>query len=169
MFEVDEATTEGKVKRFLILVAALTMTLTMALPAAAITDGEPAGDAHPEVVLIIMDVGGEPTWRCSGTLISPTMVLTAGHCASNFPGDPATGFRVFTESDVDNGDNDYPYGTGNNTVEAIRWAAHPEYENAPFFFNDVAMLVSKLSTTACASFLVSRTFATSSIRSAFFI
>ena len=48
--------------------------------------------------------------------------------------------RIFTESDVQNGDNNYPFGDGNNTIEAVRWAAHPDYPNAPFFVNDVGMI-----------------------------
>ena len=126
-------------RRLSVLVAALTMPLTMALPAPAIADGEPTID-HSEVVLILMEVGVEPMYRCSGTLIWRTMVVTAGHCTSNYPDDPFTGMRVFTEADVDGGDNDYPYGTGNNTVEAKRWAAHPDYETAPFWFHDVGMI-----------------------------
>ena len=61
-------------KRLLVLVAALTMALTMALPASSITNGEPTTE-HSEVVLILMDVGGEPAFRCSGTLMSPTIVV----------------------------------------------------------------------------------------------
>ncbi|HEV2749756.1 MAG TPA: hypothetical protein VGV12_04420, partial [Gemmatimonadales bacterium] len=36
-----------------------------------ITNGTLDGDAHPAVVLIIMDVAGTPAFRCSGTLIAP--------------------------------------------------------------------------------------------------
>ena len=117
-------------KRLFAVLIAVIVLLVAAVPAAAITDGELDGDGHPHVVLIIMDVGGEPMWRCSGTLISPTVVLTAGHCVSNYPDSPATGFRIFIESDVQNGDNTYPDPGGPNSIEAAAWAAHPLYETA---------------------------------------
>jgi len=130
----------SRLRRVVVLAVALLMMLVLVGPASAITNGELDGDDHPHVVLILMDVGGEPAFRCSGTLISPTYVLTAGHCTSNFPGEPFTGMRIFTESDVDNGDNTYPDAGGPNSIEAIRWAAHPSYEDAPFFVNDVGMI-----------------------------
>ena len=34
-------------------------------------------------------------YRCSATLLSPTVVLTAGHCTSNYPDEPYSGMRVF--------------------------------------------------------------------------
>lgn len=101
--------------------------------------GHLAGDDHPAVVLIIADVGGSPAWRCSGTLIAPDVVLTAGHCVGE-PGE-VSGMRIFTEADVQNGDNDYPWGGGNNTVEAVDWASHPDYTNAAFFRHDVGVMV----------------------------
>lgn len=123
----------------------LTLVLVLAATgiASAITDGELDGDGHPMVVLLVMDVDGEPAYRCSGTLLSPTVALTAGHCASNYPDPEYTGIRIFTESDVDNGDNNYPYCNESdiNCVEAISWAAHPEYPTAAFYYNDVGVVV----------------------------
>ena len=117
----------------------LTLTLLFSVVgvASAVTDGELDGDDHPQVVLILMEVDGEPAFRCSGTMLTPTYVLTAGHCAGA-PGE-FSGMRIFTESDVDNGNNNYPL-SGPNSVEAVRWAAHPDYPNFPFYFNDVGMI-----------------------------
>jgi len=43
-----------------------------------ITNGTLDGNAHPAVVLLVMDVAGSPAFRCSGTLIAPKVLLTAG-------------------------------------------------------------------------------------------
>jgi V8-like Glu-specific endopeptidase len=117
------------------------MMLVLVMPADAVKYGELDGEDHPHVVLLIMDVGGSPTYRCSGTLLSSTVVLTAGHCTSNYPYGEFTGIRVFTESDVQNGDNNYPFGGGNNTIEAVEWYTHPEYKDAPFFYHDVGIVI----------------------------
>ncbi|MFC1996718.1 trypsin-like serine protease [Chloroflexota bacterium] len=126
------------------LIALLTAIAVLAIAVSsvgAITDGELDGEDHPHVVLLLMEVGGEPMYRCSGTLLSPTVLLTAGHCTSNYPDEPFSGMRVFTESDVENGANSYPYA-GNNSVEAVSWAAHPGYETEdPFYFHDVGIVV----------------------------
>jgi V8-like Glu-specific endopeptidase len=117
-----------------------TLLLSTASVSVAVTDGDPDGNDHPQVVLILMEVGGEPMYRCSGTLLSPTVVLTAGHCTSNYPDEPFSGMRVFTESDVQNGNNNYP-DAGPNSVEAASWAAHPLYATAPFYLHDVGVVV----------------------------
>lgn len=125
-------------KKYLFVLLSVIAILAIAVfPVGAVTDGEPDGDAHPHVVLIIMDIDGSPAYRCSGTMIAPTFVLTAGHCAGE-PGE-FSGMRIFTESDVQNGDNNYPF-PGNNTIEAVNWAAHPDYPYASFIFNDVGMI-----------------------------
>ena len=104
----------------------------------SITDGTLDGNGHPGVVLIVMDIAGEPAYRCSGALISPTVVLTAGHCAGE-PGE-FSGLRVFTESDVQNGRNNYPYA-GPNAIEAKEWHSHPQFTEAQFYLHDVGVVV----------------------------
>jgi hypothetical protein len=124
----------------LTLAALVVVTLTRTQ---AVTDGKLDGNAHPAVVLLLMEVGGQPAFRCTGTLLSATVLLTAGHCTNNFPGSPYTGMRVFTESDVQAGigtTNNYPFA-GPNSVEAIAFAAHPLYETAPFFVHDVGVVI----------------------------
>jgi secreted trypsin-like serine protease len=109
----------------------------------AVTDGKVDGNAHPAVKLLLMEVGGQPAFRCSGTLLSPTVFLTAGHCTNAFPDAPYTGMRVFTESDVQAGighTNNYPFA-GPNAVEAVSWAAHPLYETGSFVLHDVGVVI----------------------------
>jgi len=127
-------------KLFVIFVLVMILALVSVNVGFAVTDGELDGENHPNVVLLLMEVGREPMYRCSATLLSPTVVLTAGHCTSNYPDEPYSGMRVFTESDVQNGNNNYPYA-GPNSVEAASWAAHPLYETAPFYFHDVGVVI----------------------------
>lgn len=102
-----------------------------------ITYGSPTGVAHPEVVLIVMDENNAPAYRCSGTLISPLGVLTAGHC-TGAPGE-FSGMRILTESDVQRGNNNYP-NAGPNAREATAWHTHPQYTSEAFYLNDVGVI-----------------------------
>ncbi len=115
----------------------------------AITNGELDGEKHPWVKLLLMEVDGAPAYRCSGTLLSPTVFLTAGHCSGlggDSPGGEFSGMRVFTESDIQAGQkagtNNYPYA-GPNAVEAVAWKTHPLYGTAPFYYHDVGVVILK--------------------------
>jgi hypothetical protein len=58
--------------------------LVPATPAIAITGGQPDGARHPYVGLMeALDANGVPLQLCSGSLVSPTVFLTAGHCVSH--------------------------------------------------------------------------------------
>jgi secreted trypsin-like serine protease len=69
---------------FLLLVLILIVPV---LSVQAITWGQPDNGAHPNVGALLIDLGRiSPEWRglyfatCSGTLITPTVFLTAAHC-----------------------------------------------------------------------------------------
>ena len=68
--------------RRIVLAAAAAMALAFAGTALAITNGEPDGNGHPEVgALLAQQAFSDGTWEeCTGTLISPTVFLTAAHC-----------------------------------------------------------------------------------------
>jgi hypothetical protein len=46
----------------------------------AITFGEPDNGRHPFVGSVVAEFGGERFQFCSGTLVSPTVFVTAAHC-----------------------------------------------------------------------------------------
>jgi Trypsin len=48
-----------------------------------IVEGQPAS-TYPEAVLVAMSQHGFVTGSCSGTLVAPRVVLTAGHCVASF-------------------------------------------------------------------------------------
>ena len=61
------------------LAASVAALAALSAPAMAITWGQPDGDAHPNVVNLIFE-RPEGLFSCTGTLLSPTVVITAGHC-----------------------------------------------------------------------------------------
>jgi hypothetical protein len=71
-----------RTRLILALVGALAL-LGLSAPAEAVTNGQPDNGAHPYVGLVVFyDAGGAPTHRCSGSMISATTLLTAGHCTA---------------------------------------------------------------------------------------
>jgi len=67
------------------LLAALAVAaLVTSQPAAAITYGQPDGNLHPNVGAMIRLRSSDSVYRilCSGSLISPTVFLTAAHCTT---------------------------------------------------------------------------------------
>jgi len=120
---------------FSVLVALATILALMA-PAGAITNGELDGDDHPYVGLMVaQDEDGNPLWRCSGTLMSSTLFLTAGHCTES----PTAHAEIWFAADVESGipANGYPF-TGD--VGGATYT-HPQYDPNAFFLFDLGVVV----------------------------
>lgn len=127
-----------KITIALVLVLALILgTVSIAL---AITNGQPDGNNHPYVGLAVFDVDGAPAWRCSGTLLSPTVFLTAGHCTFG-----ATAARVWFD-EVVQGNPEYPF-SGATSYDGTPYV-NPDYCDAPcgnglpgFAYRDVGIVI----------------------------
>ncbi len=124
-------------KQLSIALVVVALLLVMVVPASAIQFGELDDHDHPYVGLLVFDVDGSPAWRCSGTLLSPTVMLTAGHCTYG-----TSGGRVWFEPDVDAGipGNGYPFG-GGTSIEFAEIHTHPNYVDGAFYLYDVGIVI----------------------------
>ena len=91
------------------LAAALVAVGTIALGAvvsgaqAVTTNGFPDNGLHPNVGAIMVPARNGIGYGevCSGTLVSPTVFLTASHCTAFLQSDPRPEFVTFDETDVE--------------------------------------------------------------------
>jgi len=115
-------------RRILLAVAAATATLAFAAIALAITNGGPDGNGHPEVgAMLAPHAYSDGTWEtCTGTLISPTVFLTAAHCEG------AARVAVTFDSSYDSKTGTTYWGT---------WHADPAYKKAQSDPHDLAVIV----------------------------
>ncbi len=164
-------------KKCIVAAVAIAASLALAVPAGAITNGVPDESEHPYVGQLFSyvpdyvdsrftDPGG--WFNCSGTLISPTVVLTAGHCTFG------TGLDgVETTSTGGSGGNDIwvnfgevpdyeglppsadyiPDRNQERYEDRVAWLAtqpawhrgtaypHPQYDDALFYWYDLGVVV----------------------------
>jgi hypothetical protein len=124
-------------KKMLFVLFSVIVILAVAVsPVGAVTDGELDGEGHPYVGLMVAQTAdGAPLWRCSGTLLSPTLFLTAGHCTEA----PAAHVEIWFDSDVESGipANGYPF---NGDVGGTPYT-HPQYDPNAFFLFDLGVVV----------------------------
>lgn len=114
--------------RRLVTGIAVVTGLCLAAPAAAVINGMPDGEGHPNVGgLVAPEAYSDGTWiYCSGTLVSPTVFLTAAHCD-----DDGSRVSVTFSSAYEDGDKTYS-GT---------FAADPRYPGAQNNSFDLAVVV----------------------------
>jgi V8-like Glu-specific endopeptidase len=68
-------------RRLIVVTLIVISMLVFTLPAAAITFGQPDGNAHPFVGSMVARIPGQGVFQwCSGTLIASNVFLTASHC-----------------------------------------------------------------------------------------
>ncbi|MBV9789770.1 MAG: trypsin-like serine protease [Chloroflexi bacterium] len=115
-------------RRNLILSVAFAALLVIAAPAYAITNGQPDGNQHPNVGGLVSPTQySDGTWLyCTGTLISPTVFLTAAHC------DEGTAQVTVTF--------DPAYEAGDKTYTGT-WHADPLYGHDQSDTHDIAVVV----------------------------
>ena len=130
----------------LITIAVLAIAVTSV---GAITDGQLDGENHPFVGLMVaFDGDYEPLWRCSGTLLSPTLFLTAGHCVKA----PAAHAVIWFDTDVESlvcerddegnlipADDCYPYGGGDSYTGTPY--GHPDFDPEAFYLYDLGVVI----------------------------
>ncbi|HEU5490842.1 MAG TPA: trypsin-like serine protease [Gaiellaceae bacterium] len=166
-------------RKLLALAAALTGALAIGIvPAGAIVNGGvPDEGAHPMVGELLFYVPDAPDPRfttpgawftCTGTLLSPTVVLTAGHCADGVglngvattPTGGDGGNDVWVDFEEEPDFSILPPSSGfvpnNNAGRYAAWSAalnaspewnrgtaqaHPDYNPAAFFLFDAGIIV----------------------------
>ena len=150
-------------RRLIVLLVVLVVG-AVAAPAGAITDGQLDGDTHPQVGQLLFFDPTVPSSRypddgawynCSGTLLSATIVLTAGHCTFGV-GDGGGDMWV---SFLPTSDYSMLLGSGTFLTNAARYAQwsealdasttwyegtaypHPQYDDNLFFLFDAGIVV----------------------------
>jgi hypothetical protein len=115
--------------RRVVVLAVAVLFLLIGPQAQAITYGEPDGNRHPSTgALLAPQAYSDGTWvSCTGTLISPTVFLTAAHCDWE-----VDRLRVTFASTYVEGKSAAYWGT---------WHADPAYNQAQSDTHDIAVVV----------------------------
>jgi secreted trypsin-like serine protease len=126
----------GQRRRALRAVMGMGVVLAAALapgsPAAAVTGGEPDNGRHPQVAFIMAELPDGITF-CTGTLISPTVVLTAAHCTSFWDDLDVAEVQVSFDDHVTGGGIFYT---------STKWRTHPGYSDSAWPFTvDIGVVI----------------------------
>ena len=117
-------------RRFAVLFAAPVIWLCVSSPAHAIVHGTPAPDIPSARSTVFVQTAH---WDCTGTLVAPDLVLTAGHCLEKPEPEPPLHprFRPEPESDWQRPDRFYPVPGGATVSVGVDRAARNDSVAAP--------------------------------------
>ena len=96
-----------------------------------VTGGSPDGNVHPHVGTLLFVQNGEGYYSCTGTLLSPTVMLTAGHCVES-QGKPNDVTYVRFREDALEGIGEYRTTAAwlrAEWIEARSVIAHPQFDD----------------------------------------
>jgi secreted trypsin-like serine protease len=122
-------------RRKLVVLAMVALLLLLATPLAqAITFGQPDGNLQPNVgAMLLEDRNGNWFEECTGTLIAPTVFLTASHCVSWLPTPRWSLDDVWVTFD--------PVISASSTVYHGTAVPNPNYGHDAHDANDVAVIL----------------------------
>jgi len=124
-------------RKLLVVITALAAALLVATPVFGITFGQPDGETHPNVGALLVAwpyPDGPIDIVCSGTLISPTVFLTAAHCVNWMPGDDIPTDDVYVTFDTE-------YEIGVSTIYPGTYHVNPNAWHDSADAEDIAVVV----------------------------
>jgi hypothetical protein len=126
------------VPKLLSLIVAVALMILFIMPVGAITNGKPDNGRHPNVGALIAEwrIPGLKEELCSGTLISPTVFLTAAHCTAYLEslGIPRTQVWVSFDEHVD------PVTASTSLIKGT-WFTNPNYNKRQSDPQDIAVVI----------------------------
>lgn len=113
-----------------------TTTVAAVTGTSFIVNGQPTGNAYPNVGALLFDyrkngISGDDQW-CTGSLITPTVFLTAAHCVITPYTPPGSQFYVSFSSDL--------YATSFRYIKATGYAYDPAYGHDLAHLHDLALV-----------------------------